>query len=46
MWKVLPPSLVAEMAPVVFFQVTPLPTRPWSASQKAIEFGTREAGVL
>lgn len=45
-WKVLPPSSVAEMAPVVFLQVIPLPTRPCRASQKAIEFGTREDGVL
>lgn len=43
--KVFPPSLVAEMAPVVFLQVTPLPMRPCFASQKAIEFGTSEAGV-
>lgn len=45
-WKVLPPSLVAEIAPLVFLQVIPLPTRPCSASQKAIEFGTREARVF
>jgi hypothetical protein len=44
-WKALPPSYVAEIAPVVFLQVTPLPTRPCRASQKAIEFGTSEAGV-
>ena len=45
-WKVFPPSLVVETAPVVFLQVTPLPTTPCSASQKAIEFGTSEDEVL
>ena len=44
--NVFPPSLVVEMAPVDFLQVIPLPTRPCSASQKAIELGTSEAGVF
>jgi hypothetical protein len=44
-WKIFPPSLVVEMAPGPFFQIIPLPTSPCRASQKAIEFGTSEAGV-